>query len=169
MAYLTSPEVGIDLTAQDIVPRQSLGSRFFAAGNASEYIYCTTTTAFAAGDLCYLTDDGTYTLTAATTTNTAIGTNMPVALAVPQVTYVAPVNTFGVAATTWYVWAFKGAGAFSLSVANGVSAHVKLTTTGTTKVAGTGGNAIGAGTVGNTSGGAAVITCYAPAGLAYNP
>jgi len=132
------------------IPGQALGTTVVT--NAGTYVYAKASATFAAGDLCQLSADGLYSVSATTTTTIGSVAN---AVVVPQQAISS--GQFG--------YFFSGNGLFNLSVANAVSANTKLTTTGTTKVAGTGGTAIGAQTVGNTTGGAAVISCWAPSAL----
>lgn len=82
-------------------------------------------------------------------------------------------KTIGVAVSALtdgqYGWFWRGFGVENVSVATTISADTQLTTTSSAGVAGSGGdNIIGLVTIGETSGGAAVISCLATGPLSTN-
>ena len=156
MAFVTDL-AGVVLTQVDTAPKYVLGSTVRTTDGEYQYIKHALSSAITAGLVRKLTP-AFETAAIDTTISGTVSTN----LVVPQIA----VGAGNV--TAQYCWAFSGYGNFNASVATTIAAGVALTTTATDGVLGAGGDTVGATTVGETSGGAAVIACYAPGKLQTN-
>lgn len=155
MAYVINL-AGVDLTKTDSTPRYDLGLTVIT--DDGHYQYVKHSLAAATAGNAYKIDENFSTVALDSTESGTEPTNVGV-------------FQIGVAAgttTAQYAFAFIGFGNFEASVATGLSAGTALTTTASAGVLGTGGDAVGAALVDSTSGGAAVVTCYAPSKLATN-
>ena len=157
MVYAIDGKAGIDFTRTGSTAEHTVGTK--VKTNDGEYVYFkhTLSAAATAGDALKYNEDGT-----SIALDSTVSGSEPTDVIVPQVT-IAAGNV-----TPQYGWAFSGYGNFNASVATSISAGAALTTTGTAKVLGSGGDVVGAAAVGNTSGGAAVIACFAPGKLHTN-
>jgi hypothetical protein len=156
MVYAIDGKAGIDFTKTGSTPLYTLGT--VVKTNDGEYTYVKHPLAAAAiGDVYKVQED--YVTVAVDTTESG---SEPTNLGAAQVVIAAGTST------AQYAWLFTGFGNFLASVATTISAGAALTTTASAKVLGAGGDAVGAAAVGNTSGGAAVIACFAPGKLATN-
>lgn len=156
MVYAIDGKAGIDFTSTGPTQEYTLG--LTVKTNDGEYTYVKHSLAAAAIGDCYKIQEDYVTVALDTTVSGA----EPTAVGAAQTAMLAGT------ATAQYGWLFTGYGNFLASVATTISAGAALTTTGTAKVLGAGGDAVGAAAVGNTAGGAAVIACFAPAKLHTN-
>lgn len=156
MVYAIDGKAGIDFTKTGSTAEHTVGIP--VPTNDGLYVYFKhSLAAVTAGTALKYNEDGT-----SLAINTTVSGTEPTSLIVPQV------NVAAGTTTPQYAWGFVGFGNFNASVATTISAGAALTTTATDGVLGAGGDAVGAAAVGETSGGAAVIACFAPGKLATN-
>lgn len=156
MVYAIDGKAGIDFTKTGSTAEHTVGTT--VRTNDGEYTYVKHALAAATAGSAYKIQED-YQLLALDTT---VSGSEPTDVGVPQVNIAAGTTT------PQYAWVFTGYGNFRASVATTISAGAALTTTASAGVLGAGGDAVGAAAVGETSGGAAVITCFAPGKLATN-
>lgn len=139
-------------TDADPYPGFALGTRVWA--DSGLYIFCQASGTVGIATLCEIVAS---TYVADTATDTELGT-----LAADLLGVAVAAQTTG-----QFGWYWLGAGVENVSVATGIATATQLTGTANAGVAGSGGTKIGnLVTIGETSGGAAVISCMSPILLA---
>ena len=156
MAYVIDGTAGIDLTKTSSTALHAVG--VVVKTNDGEYTYVKHALAAATAGLAYKID---YDYQTVALDSTESGSE-PTDVGAFQIAVAAGTTT------AQYAWIFTGFGNFEVSVATSISAGAALTTTATAGVFGAGGDAVGAALVDTTSGGAAVVTAFAPGKLHTN-
>ena len=123
MDYLTRAPIGVNLDQVDLTPQYDLGAYHWGNNGLYQYVRCEGS--IGAGR--YVFVDENFDL--------AIATSSPSIAQAIGVTRVAMTDE-------QYGWVWRGCGTFEAILANGVSAGVNLTTTGSAGEAGTGGDTI---------------------------